>query len=200
MKTETLATIPAPGPTAGMPVAGGRAPEAASARRGLAFRRVRRVAGWAGTIVTVIAIVAWALLLRPGFLGGPADYVMVSGQSMEPGLHTGDFAITRSQETYDRGDVVAFRVPDGAGAGAVVIHRIVGGNSAEGFLTQGDNRTSADPWRTRPENIEGKLWLHVAGAGDVLAGLRAPLPMAVFAGALAFVLVVTAPRRVTDDQ
>ncbi len=137
----------------------------------------------------------WFLLLRPGFLGGPAAYVMVTGHSMEPALYTNDLVVTRKQETYAIGDIVAFRVPKGEPAeGATVIHRIAGGSGVEGFVMQGDNKKYPDPWHPKHGDILGKMWFRVPGAGPLLAFLRAPLPLATLAGWLAVVMVLSGDK------
>jgi signal peptidase len=138
----------------------------------------------------------WFAFLGPRSLGGPADYVIVDGVSMEPTLSDGDLAVVRRERTYSTGDVVAFRVREGeAGAGAVVIHRIVGGSDAQGFRMRGDNRDDIDGWHPSSAEILGKLWFHAPGAGSVVARLRAPLPLAVLAGGLAFVFVLIPTKR-----
>ena len=59
---------------------------------------------------------------------------------MQPTLYEGDLAVVRQQSSYEEGDIVAFRVPEGEdGEGAIIIHRIVGGDAENGFILQGDN-------------------------------------------------------------
>jgi signal peptidase len=126
----------------------------------------------------------WFFLLRPQFLSGPAAYIIISGKSMEPTMYTGDLAILHKQDRYQHGDIVAFRVEGGN-----VIHRVIGGNAEEGFILQGDNRSSPDQWTPRPEHIVGKLWWHVPGAGKVFTALREPKYFALLIGGLvAFVM------------
>jgi signal peptidase len=145
--------------------------------------------------------VLWFLLLGPSFLGGPASYILVSGDSMEPSLSGGDLAVLRQQDTYHGGDIVAFRVPKGQpGEGGMVIHRIVGGTAEQGFIMQGDNKERPDLWRPRPQDIMGKKWLHLPGVGRFLVLLRAPLILALLAGGVGMLTVLSGglgkhPRR-----
>src|SRR5690606_18206258 len=96
------------------------------------MKTTKRSGGLALLVFTVLVGV-WAVLFRPGSLGGPATYIVVSGTSMEPLMHTGDFVILQERPHYDVGDVVAYPVRDGTGAGALVIHRIIGGSADAGF-------------------------------------------------------------------
>jgi signal peptidase len=136
--------------------------------------------------------VGWFLLLRPGVLGGPASYVMVSGQSMEPTLHGSDLAVLQKRSDYRPGDIVAFRVPEGEpGEGGMIIHRIVGGNAEEGYIVQGDNKERPDFWRPRPDDILGKMWFGIPGGGHFLAFLRQPLILGSVVGGLGMLSVLS---------
>jgi signal peptidase I len=155
--------------------------------------RVLRVVALAATAV---AVVGWVLFLRPQTLGGPAAYIMVSGESMEPTYYNGDFVVSRKQTSYEPGDIVVFRVPKGeVGEGRHVIHRIIGGSSTTGFTTQGDNRSSPDLWRPTNEDVVGEAWFRVPGAvSRWLPLLRTPLALGLFAGLWAY-WVAIAPRK-----
>ena len=139
----------------------------------------------------VVLLAGWLVLLRPVFLGGPATYVRVTGDSMEPTLDSGDLALVRQQGHYGNGDIVAFRPPGNKGGwSAVVIHRIVGGSSEEGFIMQGDNNEGKDPWRISEGDIVGKMWFHMPGVGRFLGVLQSPLLLAGLASGVAVFLVM----------
>ncbi len=144
-------------------------------------------------LATVALVMAWFFLLRPQALGGPTAFIMVSGTSMEPTLDGGDLALVRQQDRYRRGEIVAFRVPKGeSGEGAIVIHRIVG-QTAEGFVTQGDNRERPDIWRPGDDDMVGRMWFSVPGGGRLLVRLLEPLTLGLLAGGLGMVLVLLPP-------
>jgi len=175
-------------------VIGARVLDGRTRRRSI-FARVRRLGRLLFTLAFFAAVAAWAVLLSPRFVGGPGSYVLVSGTSMEPLLHNGDVVVARERSSYEVGDVVAYRVPEGeAGAGAIVIHRVIGGD-ANGYLLQGDNRTGRDLWRPKRSDVVGEMWFSVPRAGLYLAILRAPLPLAIAAALFVFFLVVTAKPR-----
>jgi signal peptidase len=136
-------------------------------------------------------LLAWFFLFRPVSLGGPASYILVSGDSMEPTLDSGDLVLVRQQGNYGNGDIVAFKVPEGEpGEGAIVIHRIVGGSPDEGFVMQGDSKERPDLWHPAKDDIVGKMWFSVPAAGRFLAFLRAPLLLAGLASGVAVFLVL----------
>jgi signal peptidase len=162
---------------------------------GTALGVLRRSLDMAGTVATVALVIGWALFFRPMALHGPASYGLVSGNSMEPGMHTGDLVIAQRKDDYRRGDVIVYRIPGtGPEAGYRIIHRIVGGSAATGYRTQGDNREHPDLWRPKPADIDGEAWITAAGVGNILRRLRSDLGMALLAGILAFG-IVGEPRR-----
>lgn len=136
-------------------------------------------------------VIAWFILFRPAWLGGPAAYTIVSGTSMEPTLQNGDLVIMRQTGLYAVGEIVAFRVPaDEPGGGNLVIHRIVGGSAEDGFVTQGDNKPGPDPWRPTHDDVVGSFWCVIPGAGAVMRWLRTPAVFAsLAAGFVVFVLL-----------
>jgi signal peptidase I len=158
-----------------------------------------RLAAWA---VFVAGVVTWALFFRPQVLGGPATYLIVSGRSMEPRLHAGDLVVATRQRTYRPGDVIAYHIPKNqAGAGALVIHRIVGGSSRDGYVTRGDNRSYRDPWRPRPADIAGKMRLHAPRLGLLPVFAHTTAGMALIAALVGFfVLRGGTNTRVGGDQ
>ncbi len=134
----------------------------------------------------VLAAAGWFIALRPQALGGPAAYILVAGQSMEPTIHPGSLVILFRRPQYAIGDVVAYRVPPGdPGAGLRIIHRIVGGSAEAGFVMRGDNTPSSDLWRPKPEAILGSAQVVIPGAMPVLLFARSPIVAASVAAGLA---------------
>ena len=150
-----------------------------------------------GTLLAIAALAGWFVFLRPTGLGGPASYIFVSGDSMLPTLVTGDLVVLQRADEYKPGDIVAYHVPEGQpGAGVLVIHRIIGGSAAEGFIIQGDNKPQPDDWRPTPDLIEGALWVRAPGAGAVVQTVRSPAVFApIAAGITVFFILLSGPRK-----
>jgi len=131
--------------------------------------------------LALLATLLWFCL--PQRVGGRAEFVLVSGTSMLPRLHTGDLVLVEHQSSYHVGEVVAYRVSKGqVGAGHVVIHRIVGGNGKTGLTMQGDNRTAADLWHPRNGDVLGAKFLRIPHAWLVLRFVHTPLFLGLLAG------------------
>jgi signal peptidase len=152
---------------------------------------IRRVLEVLAVVAVAAVAIGWFVFLRPQVLGGPAAYILVSGQSMEPTIHAGSLVVAQRQETYQVGEVVAYRIPDGEPAsGLNVIHRIVGGSADIGFVMQGDNAHGSDIWRPKPADIVGRSEVVVPGAVSVLLVARSPIVAASVAAALAVYFVL----------
>jgi len=134
-------------------------------------------------------------MLWPQSLGGRVAYVRVDGHSMDPTFHMGDLAVVRAQTSYAVGDPVAYRIPAGEfGAGALVIHRLIGGSGANGFVTKGDNKNLVDEWHPRTADVVGRVRYDLPGAGTTLAQLTKPVYLGGLLAGLT-VLVMLTPSR-----
>jgi signal peptidase len=143
----------------------------------------------------VAATVALAFLFWPQSLGGKLAYVRVDGHSMDPTFHMNDLAIVKRQSSYDVGDAVAYRIPKGEfGAGAMVIHRLIGGDGVHGYTTKGDNRTIADEWHPRTADIVGRVRYDFPAFGSKLAAMTKPVYIGGLVASLT-VLVMLWPKR-----
>jgi signal peptidase len=136
------------------------------------------------TLITIALGVGWFIWLRPIQFNGPASYVIVSGESMEPTLYEGDLVILQRQDQYVPGDIVAYRI-----RGGNIIHRITGVTD-EGFILQGDNKDTTDEYTPSEEEVLGKMWLHFPRAGRFIQSLQNPLALAVAAGLLTFIIML----------
>ena len=131
----------------------------------------------------------------PQSFGGKVAYVKVDGHSMDPTFHMGDLALVEKQSTYRIGDPVAYRIPKGEfGAGALVIHRLIGGDGFHGYITKGDNRTIKDEWHPRDSDVVGRVRFDIPRAGIWLGTMTRPVYMGALVASLT-VLVMLLPER-----
>lgn len=128
----------------------------------------------------------WFLVLRPQWLGGPALYIFIRGDSMLPVHSNGDLVVVMARQEYAAGDAVAYQIPAGdIGEGHVVVHRIVEETDGR-YVMQGDNNPSRDPSRPLRADLRGRVELALPGVGQLIATALSP----VMAGGLAAALVV----------
>ncbi len=127
-----------------------------------------------GLAVTIAFFATGWWLLGPAQLGGPTSYSVLSGNSMEPRLERGDLVLVRTQSSYSVGEVVLYQDNE---SGARVLHRIIAERNGH-FVTKGDNNDFVDPVHPTPNEVVGKFWFAVPGAGTVLAWLKQPLNLA----------------------
>ena len=138
-----------------------------------------------GSIASWVVFLAFAILFvvfRPVALGGFTSFTFVNGVSMEPTLHTGDLAIVIPQATYAVGDIISFR--PAVGAQGAIIHRIVGGDAASGFVLRGDNRETDDLDRPTADKLVGRAAVTIPKIGWVIDTMRNPLILALIAAVL----------------
>lgn len=155
----------------------------------------RRLLGLASSAAWLVGslIVGW--LLWPSSLGGCTTLTIVSGESMEPTYHTGDLVVSRCGDVTV-GDVVVYTPPDVGGAR--IIHRIVDGDGADGWILQGDNNDFLDPWEPTDENILGRAVLHLPQVGKFASILLSPLTW-ISLLVIALAIVVWPARDEGDD-
>ena len=125
-------------------------------------------------ILPILLLAAAWVFFAPAQVGGQASFVIVNGNSMEPGYHRGDLVIVRTAESYHVGDIVAYRDPDIG----PVIHRIVE-EKDDRFVLQGDNNSWLDSYLPTQSEIIGKSFIHTPSAGKLFEWMRSPMGLAV---------------------
>lgn len=125
--------------------------------------RLRNIA-----ILGVLAVVFVAT--APVSWGGSMNYLRIRGTSMEPLIEAGDLVMVRRQDSYEVGDIVAYRSDMG---GAVVLHRIVA-TLSDGYLLQGDNNTFVDRDQPTRADVLGRKVLVVPHGERIVSVMAAP--------------------------
>jgi signal peptidase I len=133
------------------------------------------------SFIAIIFILAFA----PTQVGGVVTYVIVDGNSMEPGFSLGDLVLVRTKPMYGVGDAVVYR---NAEMNSFVFHRIVDMELGR-YILQGDNNSWLDSYLPAQEEIIGKLWFHIPKLGMLVEWARIPLNMSLLVGALVGVLM-----------
>lgn len=161
----------------------------------LAGSRARR-SPISGAFLIVLLALAW-MALAPVQVGGRASYVIVNGNSMEPVYSKGDLVVTHEKDEYRKGDIAAYLHPDIG----PVIHRVVG-TEGERFVFRGDNNTWLDSHQPAESEFIGKAWVHIPYVGKLLGWLRGPMVMAVLAGTMGVIAMMTftTTRETSRDQ
>jgi len=137
----------------------------------------------------VSALLIFWVTLAPLQLGGPVDYVLTSGVSMQPRFHAGDLAIIRTADQYQVGDIVAYK---SVTLHTVVMHRIVA-QEGDRFVFKGDNNSWLDPDKPTKSELIGALWIQVPQGKKYLDFVHAPTTIGV--GVLVLMLHGTRLRR-----
>ncbi|HVL04700.1 MAG TPA: signal peptidase I [Acidimicrobiales bacterium] len=152
------------------------------------YLKLRRLLG----VFSLVLVVGLGGALATKRIG----YVVTSGVSMQPLYHAGDLVIVAKADSYQVGEIAAYR--GGAGKRTVALHRIVGGD-AGGFEMKGDNNQSVDPLRPTSDELIGRAVVHVPKVG---AALKSPLTRAavLLVVALALGLLIFAPSSKTVRQ
>jgi signal peptidase I len=138
-------------------------------------------------LVWFAALVAIWIAFAPTLIGGRASYVVVNGNSMEPGFHRGDLVIVQAASSYNVGDIVIYR---NAELKAFVIHRIIA-TEQDHYVFKGDNNSWIDTYHPTRAELIGKLWIHVPKLGKGMEWLRYPIHMGLTTGVLGGILMAS---------
>jgi signal peptidase len=120
-----------------------------------------------------IAVAGVGLAARLAPLAGAEVYAIRSG-SMEPAIGIGSLVVVSAGAEPDAGDVIAYRLPNGA----VVTHRVsrvVVGEAGRFLETRGDANADPDPSLVPREAVVGEVALVVPVLGFLLALLGMPI-------------------------
>ena len=137
---------------------------------------------------SIIAMIVVWLALAPTQAGGLASYIIVIGNSMEPKFHIGDLVIAHEQASYQVGDEVVYRNME---LENFVFHRIISEDTGR-YVLQGDNNDWVDTYQPVPEEVIGKLWLHVPRGGLAIRKIRNPFVLALVGAFIAALGAVAA--------
>ncbi len=110
---------------------------------------------------------------------------------MLPTFEPGGLVVTRASDSYQVGDVVAYRNRQ---LDSVVLHRIVAEEGGR-FVLQGDNNDFLDGYQPVAEDMVGREWFDVPGAGNFVRLVQQPLVFSFVIGVITLLAVRVAPSR-----
>ncbi len=130
-------------------------------------------------VKAIISLVVFSIILWISFgpiqLGGPVSYIIISGNSMEPGFYEGDLIVARQYPSYQVNQQVVYDHPDIG----FVFHRIVD-QDQNGFILKGDHNDWLDSYQPTDIDILGKYWFMIPGAGELIRTIREPVNFVLF--------------------
>lgn len=154
-----------------------------------ASRRLRRVVS--GLVAAVVLVGGW-FLLAPVAIGGPTSYVVTQGVSMLPRFQPNGLVLTRAQNSYHVGEIVAYHNHQ---LKAVVMHRIVARDGSR-YVMKGDNNDFRDSYHPTRSDLIGREWISIPHGGAFFQFLRKPIVFGVIIGVLSMISASAyAPRK-----
>lgn len=142
--------------------------------------------------------IGW-MFFGPTALGGPANYVVTDGTSMLPHFRADGLVVTRAQEHYRVGEVVAYH---NLRLHRVVMHRIVA-RDGDRYVFQGDNNDFRDVYHPTRSDLIGQEWLYWPGGGRFFDYLRTPVVFGILLGGIGLVVgaaLIPAQQKRDDDE
>ncbi len=146
------------------------------------LRRLASAAGWAAVLV----VLASSLSLPVAGLDDPRlRLTIVSGTSMLPTYEPDDLLVTWRSGSYDVGDSIVYRIPEGeTGGGIHVVHRITAVNPDGTYTLLGDNNDGEDLWTPSDADVQGRVALAVPRGGLAIRWFFSPAALALLTGVL----------------
>jgi len=148
-------------------------------------------------ILAIIGLIVMFFILLPASLGGRATYLVVNGKSMEPKFHLGDLAVVKPSESYQIGDIVAYK--NQQLENELVIHRIVN-IQGDYFVLKGDNNTWLDTYKPTSDEIIGKLWLHLPYIGNITNLIKKPISIALLIVLGGGIVMIKPSKKIYDKR
>jgi signal peptidase len=157
-------------------------PERVITKRDLRMVKAKRIASLAGYALAALMITFSALSAT-----GTMKARVVLTNSMEPTISPGDIVLTMSPDRIapEVGKVAAYQARrfDGSAVG-VFSHRIIAGNSTEGWVMKGDNNQDPDTQKPTNDDILGIVFFVVPFIGKFLTKqaiiIMAPIAVAIW--------------------
>ena len=143
-------------------------------------------------IIFLILILVRALVYKKYDVFGYRFYLIMSG-SMEPTIKVSDAVVTKEQDDFKEGDIIAFDYQ-----GAITVHRIIKTYTQENaeslYQTKGDNNNGPDRGLVEKTQIKGKVIFKIPKVGDAIIFLQRNIVIILIL-IVGVVLIITLVRR-----
>ena len=151
--------------------------------------RIISVLAWTAVIIVLILLVYTAVSKKTDIFGHRM-YLIMSG-SMEPEISAKDAVVTKKQDEYHLGDVIAYEEDN-----VTVVHRIIeekNEGSSKYFRTKGDANNTEDMDIVTPSQIKGIVKYRWPAVGRIILFVQSNL--IIFIIAIFILLVISIVRR-----
>ncbi len=131
---------------------------------------------WGNAAFIVLVSVLLLMLLLTLVRQQPTGVVAIRSYSMEPLITRGDLVFikpVKASTNFKEGQIVIFRAVE-EGIRDWTLHRIVGGNAEEGFITKGDANKEADQFLERFPAVKAD-W--IVGVVPTIGGKPVKIPL-----------------------
>lgn len=162
----------------------------------------RRVAYIAGSAVIAVVLILVAIVAFPGLVGGDDAYIVTSN-SMEPTIESGDIVVTKaiSPGEIEPGDVVTFQASTTADRGYVT-HRVVEIREENGeryVKTKGDANDDPDEGYVPVDAVQGVQHRYIPYFGYLLVFARSSVGLFVLVVGPGLVLVASGAYQLLQE-
>ena len=120
--------------------------------------------------VLTYSVVAVFLLTTVLNLTGVISLRIVSTSSMQGTIDQGSLVLSQNWLKPKIGEIAIYReTTDASAADRLVVHRVIAGNSTDGFIFQGDNNQSADPKTVMEKDVVGVVAFWIPGFATLMS-------------------------------
>lgn len=148
------------------------------------------------TLLVAIVVGTTAYAFAPAAIGGLSTYASTAGTSMAPDFETGDLVILKKSGPLVVGDIAGYR---SGLTGQIVVHRVIAEDN--GRLTfQGDNNWWIDTYEPTQDEVVGKLWIHIGGAGKKVNSVHPAWMLGALGGVLGMTFMGTGSGKPTRGR
>lgn len=107
-------------------------------------------------------------------------FYVITSDSMNPNINSGDMIIVKKSKKYNIGDVITFK---DINENITITHRIIEIEKGDRYVTKGDSNYSKDESQVETKNIIGKVVKKIPGVGiqiEIIKNFRFTIIIIIF--------------------